>query len=157
MTDPNRLTGQADKVNGTATVVIGCKLPNGLILEMGKVNDENYQRVILNGSNARRVLGPDAVVIAGYGLTTIAKDFWDAWRKKNSKLKFVRDGHVFEHTTEASARDHAKDMAGLRTGLEPVDPLKPVLGRAPDGSEIKVEVDQEHFQRARNNIQNLGL
>lgn len=75
-----------------ANVTIGCKTPHGLVLEIG-VNPKNctigkdYRCVVLNGLNT-------AKAGARYGMTSVDEDFWEAWLKTNSKLRYVLDGSV---------------------------------------------------------------
>lgn len=55
-------------------VTVGCKLPNGLVLEVGP------ERVQVAGwrNNAVKIVG-------GYGLTQVEKAFWEArWRSTAS-------------------------------------------------------------------------
>lgn len=136
---PQAAAGEPDKANGTAMVTVGCKLPNGLIMELGKVGDDDYQTVRLNGGN-------DANIIGGYGLTAVSKSFWDAWMKRNHKLGFVKRAMVFVHGDIASARDHAQDNAGIRTGFEAIDPEKKILGV--DGKPL-LETDMTHLNEGR--------
>jgi hypothetical protein len=139
--------GQPDKANGTEVVTVGCKLPNGLICELGKPGDENYTSVRLNGANSARVVG-------GYGITPhVSASFWNAWMKKNKGLSFVRAGLVFSHTDEASAADHAKDNAERRSGLEALDPMKKLVGA--DGK-VLVETDLNHFNQGRADVAQFG-
>jgi hypothetical protein len=144
---PQAAAGQLDKANGTEVVTVGCKLPNGLICELGKPGDENYTAVRLNGAN-------DARVVGGYGLTPfVSASFWAAWMKKNKGLSFVRKGLVFAHNDEASAADHAKDTAELRSGLEALDPMKKLVG--PDGK-VLVETDMNHFTQGKRDMAQFG-
>ena len=131
-------------------VVIGCKLPNGLICEMGRYGDDDFTRVVLNGSNSAKVVG-------GYGLTNVSKAFWEAWLTKHQRLDFVRKGLVFQHSDEASARSHATEMSGLRTGLEALDPTKPLAGTTDKvtGKPL-VEVDTGHLMRGKAEIGQLN-
>jgi hypothetical protein len=138
--------GELGKANSTAMVTVGCKLPNGLICEMGKVGDENHTVVRLNGANSARVIG-------GYGLTQVSAEFWGAWVKKHKGLEFVRKGLVFAHGDEASAGDHAKDVASTRTGFEAIDPTKKILGA--DGQPL-LETDMSHFNQARADVAQFG-
>jgi hypothetical protein len=141
--------GEPDKANGTTMVVVGCKLPNGLICEMGKVGDENYRAVRLNGANSAKIVG-------GHGLTHVSADFWNAWYKKNKHLEFVRKALVFAHGDEASASDHAADRAEVRTGMEPLDPIKSLANvKGPDGKPL-VEMDADHFNQGRADVAQFG-
>lgn len=139
--------GQLDKAGGTQMVTVGCKLPNGLVCEMGKVGDENHTVVRLNGANSARVIG-------GYGLTQVSAEFWGAWVKKHKSLQFVRDGLVFAHGDDASASDHAKDFITKRTGFEAIDPTKKILG--PDGKTPLLETDIEHWNQGRQDVAQFG-
>lgn len=162
MTDPTKQTppqgatqqaaGEPGKANSTVMVVVGCKLPNGLLCEVGKMGDDNHTRVRLNGTN-------DARVIGGYGLTDVSKEFWDTWYKKNRHLEFVRKGFVFVHGDAASAADEAKDRAGVLNGMEPLpqtgaDPrVKGLLG--PDGKPM-VETDLNHLAQGKTDVAQFG-
>jgi len=140
--NPQAKPGEPDKVNGTASVVIGCKLPNGIIMEMGKLGDEGHVAVRINGSNA-------ALVIGGYGMTTVSKELWDKWYAKNKRLEFVRKGLIFAHGDEASARDHAQDNAGHKSGFEAVNPDQVIKNAAGD---VILEADANHLRQGRMDI-----
>lgn len=103
----------------STTVVMGCKLPNGLIIEHGG------HRFTLKGSNAARIVG-------GYGLTPgVPKDFAEAWLKAHADLSTVKNGLVFIQTTEQNAKAAAKERRDVKSGFEPIDPLK-----APPGIDV---------------------
>jgi hypothetical protein len=139
--------GQTEKANGTTMVVVGCKLPNGLIMEVGKVGDDRYTQVRLRGTN-------DSNIVGGYGLTEVSKEFWDEWFKKNKNLSFVKKGFVFAHGDMASARDVAKERTLELTGLEPLNPHKDerVKANKDESGKPLVEVDMDHWNNARRNV-----
>lgn len=114
------------------SVTVGCKLPNGLIMELGTRGKDDYRQVRLRGAQSSRIAG-------GFGLTDVSEDFMQAWMKKNKDLTFVRKGLVFVQADGVFAEGHAKDHRDLRSGLERLDPKK-----APKG----VEVDKDHLKRA---------
>ncbi len=133
-----------------ATVVIGCKLPNGIILEVGKPGEENYQRVQLNGANRSQIAG-------GAGFTTISADFWAAWhdqphvakpKRKNRTLSFMRQGLIWAAPNVEEANAQAMDRIAQRTGFERLDPKK-----APKG----VEIDGEHMKRSTESLMSLRV
>lgn len=111
-------------------VTVGCKLPNGLILEMGSRGAANYKAVTLAGANAAKIVG-------GYGMTEVDAEFMAAWLKKYSWLPAVKNGAVFMHEDAASAQAMAIDNAENPSGFERLDPSK-----APTG----IEADPEHLQ-----------
>jgi len=106
----------------TATVTVGCKFPNGLMLELGKPGVSEgphaYRRVFLKGANTALIQN----VAGGYGLTEVDADFWEAWKKKFQHLSAIRDGHVFAQADVASAQAMAIEHEKERTGMEPLDP-----------------------------------
>lgn len=104
------------------TVVVGCKLPNGLIIEVGSPGADNYWRVQLKGSN-------DARVIGGYGITeNVDEENFGRWLKSHAFMPAVKNGLIFVHGTVESARDCATDRKDLKHGFEAVDPKQPPKG-----------------------------
>lgn len=104
------------------TVTVGCKLPNGLIIEVAD------KKAILNGLN-------HSVIIGGHGLTEVDKDLWDAWYAANKELVFVKNGFVFANAKEADAKAQAKDRENNKTGFEGLDP-KAVHGKIEPMSKV---------------------
>jgi hypothetical protein len=100
-----------------ATVTVGCKLPHGLIAEVG---DKSFT---FNGAN-------DSDLIGGHGITyDVPKDFWDAWVAQVSAW-FVpfKNKLVFAHESEKSVTSQAKEMAKEITGFEGLKPNDPKNG-----------------------------
>lgn len=141
---------QNDKAPDSATgvVTVGCKLPNGLHLDL-KANDGAIVRHTLKGANAARIVG-------GYGITeNIPDDFMKAWLKKNAKHPAVISGAVFIHNDTKSAETIAKERSGaVTTGLEPVDPLKNGMLKGADGELDKSAVALYNEQRNKNPSRN---
>lgn len=138
--------GEPDKANSTKTVMVGCKLPNGLLCELGKLGDPGYRSVLLNGSNAKL-----EDVAGGFGLTpNVSEDFIRAWLKKHAHFEMVKKALIFIHQDRASAVDYAKDNAELKTGLEPLDPDSPPID--PITGKPAIEVDREHFNLGRREL-----
>lgn len=101
-----------------ATVTIGCKLPNGLVLALGET------RHTLAGTRASAVVG-------GYGLTPVPADFWAAWSRKYAAFPPLQQGLIFAQPTVDKAAAQAREHAALRTGLEPINPQTPAPGITP--------------------------
>lgn len=98
------------------TVTVGCKLPNGLILEL------NGQTVEVNGSTSSRVIG-------GHGITyDVDAEFFDAWMEANEDRAMVRNGFIFAHDKAADTKAEAAEKENNATGLEAVDPDAPNAG-----------------------------
>ena len=136
--------GQAEKANGTIMVTIGCKLPNGLLLEMGRIGDPDYVVVALKGAN-------DSAVVGGYGMTQVSEDFWKAWYQKNQGLTFVKKQMVFVAPDVASAASKAMELAEKKSGFEALDPLVARGGKDSEGRPL-LEVDRNHFDQARRDV-----
>jgi hypothetical protein len=74
-------------------VNIGCKLPHGLVLEIGldpKTGQptKRYEAFVLQGTIKAR---PGAK----FGETLVPLSVWEAWVKRNAKLRYVLDKSVF--------------------------------------------------------------
>lgn len=107
---------------GTATVTVGCKLPNGLHLDLGD------KRVTLNGANSARIVG-------GYGITEgVDAAFFEAWKKTYADSPAVKNGLVFAHGKTGDVEAQAREQAEIRTGLEPLDPEKPGPNLEPENA-----------------------
>jgi len=94
-----------------ATVTVGCKLPNGLIAEVGDV------RIRFAGAN-------DSDIVGGHGITEdVPKEFWDAFVAKYGGF-FVPliKGLIFAHDRTQSANAMAKERRNEKTGLEGLNP-----------------------------------
>lgn len=104
----------------TEMVQVGCRVPNGFVLEVGfTVSDKGeggapfamyrkspgYKAITLKGLNQRSIIrGPDnkpiALSPAQIGrepfINTIPKDFWERWKKENADQWVLTAGQVFE-------------------------------------------------------------
>ncbi|HFF9139736.1 TPA: hypothetical protein ACQ9T4_002877 [Yersinia enterocolitica] len=97
-------------------LTVGCKLPNGLVLEQ-----DGYQ-VELNGSNSSLVFG-------GYGLTEgIDKDAFDKWLSVHKDQPYVKNDLVFAQAKTNSAQAKASENAKVKSGLEGLPQDKPMPG-----------------------------
>lgn len=135
----------------SGTVVVACKLPHGLVLEVidpavfAEIDEKTgvrarpvapENRFKVHGS-ARPVgvpLPDDAAqVVGGFALTPgVPADLWDAWMAQNKAAPFVKQGLIFAHTKAGDAVAQSKDGKALRTGFEGLDPDKPAPGIARD-------------------------
>ncbi len=74
------------------TINIGCKLPYGLVLEVGLNKDgipgKTYRNAVLQGT-----LGANKG--AKYGTARVPRDLWESWAATNKALRYVVDGSVF--------------------------------------------------------------
>ena len=117
-------------------VSVGCKLPNGIILEMdyeivngNVIRGEKYQRVELAGANQHSIVTGDLRTPSPKdlrpGITdNVDEAFFDAWMKLHSSLSCVKNGLIFKAPNKGEAIARAADETQKKTGMEPVDPTK---------------------------------
>ncbi len=99
------------------TIVVGCKLPNGLIVE------QDGYTVTLNGSNSANVIG-------GYGLTDgVDKDAFEKWLSVHKEQPYVVNELVFAQAKANSAQAKASENAKVKSGLEGLPQDKPMRHR----------------------------
>ncbi len=120
-----------DVRTSTTTVAVGCKLPNGLIMELIEPVQGRQlipapigERHTLKGANSQLLKTPFGPVAQGthrYGITHVPKEFAEEWFRRNKDFECVKRGQVFMVKDEATARGEAKDRQDdkvTRTGLE---------------------------------------
>lgn len=124
-------------------VTVGCKLPNGMFIDM-KDKSGDARRVKLNGANDSRIVG-------GYGLTEgVPADLITEWLKKNAKHPAVMNKHIFVHSETASAVAIAKEHREIQTGIEAIDPVKRGMLNGADGRPDPKALGDYNQQRATN-------
>ena len=89
--------------------IIGCRLPNGIILEH-PLNPA--KKVVLRGLNKALIIG------AGYATTPVDADFWEHWKMVHKDFKALKAGAIFEAGTVEDAEAIAKEVAAEKTGFE---------------------------------------
>ncbi|CDH26400.1 hypothetical protein [Xenorhabdus bovienii] len=94
-----------------STVIIACKLANGLYLDVGE------QRVAVNGF-ARNVIDEN-----GFGLTYgVDAELWKTWLTENGERDLVKNGLIFAHDQESSTKAEAKEKQKIKSGTERIQP-----------------------------------
>lgn len=133
------------------TVRVGCKLPHGLLMEIGKRGDPQYKNFQLRGPQSMRL----KQIVGGWGLTDVPKDFWDEWlRSTGKKLDFVKYGFVWAEEDSDKAEARAVDESSLRSGFERLDPSKPPKGveidpavaKKAQAAEDQIKLDHERMR-----------
>ena len=123
-----------------ATVTVGCKIPNGLILRnfvMQKVNEARagggfmeIERAVLVGGTVE-IKGPavrvgessPTVVVNGAALTHgVDADFFNAWLLANKDSAMVQNHMVFAHEKHEQVTARAREFKGELSGLQPIVP-----------------------------------
>lgn len=136
------------------TVSIGCRLPNGLRLEVGFsvsqkgnggapfamfVKSESYATHLLKGTNQHLIVRdqtrkPVAVLPNQRGREPyinhgVPKDLWERWKKDNSKSWHLTSGQIFEvpKNDKSEIKAAALDASAKSKAIfEPLDPTETV-------------------------------
>jgi len=101
------------------TILIGCKLPNGIIIEA-----PNGQTAEIDGLNKSKIIGATHVI------SSIDADIWAAWKAKNTTFSALKSGAIFEASSASEAVAIAKDTD--KTGLEPMPQKTKDIEKAKD-------------------------
>lgn len=90
-------------------VLIGCKLPHGLVL----THPANPKiQVTLRGLKDSKIIGAD------YITTEVDAEFWAIWKLSYTDYAPVKTGAIFECKTAEDAVKKSKDAS--KTGFEPL-------------------------------------
>lgn len=99
------------------TVVVGCKYPTGVLIQVGNVTHK------INGSNSSEIFG-------GHGITDdVPKQLWDAWYAENKNHDLVLKGFIFAHEQRKEVKAQAKEKVANKTKAEALE--------KPKGDEVK--------------------
>lgn len=93
------------------SVIVCCKLPNGIILEHPL---DPAKTVELNGKNKSQIIG------AEYSTTEVDENFWVPWFEVNQEFPAIKSGAIFVAKSAPDAAAIAKEFADRKTGLEPM-------------------------------------
>jgi hypothetical protein len=154
-------SASAAAARSTDTVLVGCKLPNGLIMEIVEPNmlvgaDGKPlpgalvpqplpigKRYFLKGANSVRENPRAQQGVHPYAMTRVPRAFWDAWLERHKDRDFVKNGLVFVAEDDASARDMAKEFINQRTGLEGLNQQVDKDPRMPKASNPNAQVETD--------------
>ena len=91
------------------TVLIGCKLPHGLILDHPL---DVSKKVELAGLNKAIIIGADCAT------TPVDGEFWETWKTVHKDHPAVKSGAIFEARTTEEVKAKAKELKEEKTGFE---------------------------------------
>lgn len=95
---------------GKKQIMVGCKLPHGIVLEHPTRADH---KVVVRGLNKIVIIGADHV------LTPVDDDFWEDWFAANKEFPALTSGALFAAKTAENAAAMVKENKGRKTGFEP--------------------------------------
>lgn len=93
------------------TVIVGCRLPHGLILDHPL---DPSKKVELAGLNKTRIIG------AEYATTEVDGEFWEQWKTVHKDFPALQSGAIFEAKNDADAAAKVKELEDEATGFEPM-------------------------------------
>lgn len=125
---------------------IGCRLPNGYVLEVGLQTTVrggpkdglislvkkrgDYQRRVLHGTHAHNAklllrgirlpseLNPEPFI------NNVPKDLWERWKKEHANAAVLKTGQLFEVADPKDVKAVILDVMASPTPLAPMDPSK---------------------------------
>ena len=93
------------------TVLIGCKLPHGLILDHPL---DVSKKVELAGLNKAIISGADCAT------TPVDGEFWETWKTVHKDFPALRSGAIFEAANASELTAVAAELEDETTGFEPM-------------------------------------
>ena len=125
--------------NPAATICVASKLPFPLRLELqrstarmerdsgGEHRVESFVKTgkffIIDGCARPVNADSEKHLVGGFALTHgVDAEFWAEWVKQNQGCAPLDNGLIFAASKSGYVADKAKEMKGLRSGFEPVDP-----------------------------------
>lgn len=96
---------------GSTRVVIGCKLPHGLILDHPL---DPSKKVEINGLNRSLIIG------ATYATTEVDGEFWETWKTVHKEFPALKSGAIFEAANASELAAVAAELEDETTGFEPM-------------------------------------
>jgi len=130
-------------------VLIACKHPNGLILNLdryvakgtqGQVDRVNGKATVTLKGWAHKIgIDPDPTE-GGYRLTPVPRDFWDAWFKLNAESSFIADKIILPPASDAQGQ--AIEHRSVPKMFRPAHPDDKSPDRASPGVEVGERQDK---------------
>jgi hypothetical protein len=97
------------------TVVVGCRLPNGIVLQHPKNPD---MRVTLQGAYAHKSESGLYMPPRPYGTTVVDAELWAAWKEEYQGSPLLKTRAIFEAKSESEAAAKGRELEKEKTGLE---------------------------------------
>lgn len=108
------------------TVVVACRLPHGILAEVGRFGDAHYKAIKINGVHSVDRFGqPASILINGHAFTEMPEEHWEQWRKDHQGAPYLVNRLIYAEKTLGAAQEATKlEEAKGETGFEPLDPDK---------------------------------
>jgi hypothetical protein len=120
-------------------VLVGCKLPHGLNLDLYDAGNNLKHRQKLRGIMGFHIPNPDRKFVNpetsfGHTITPVPRAHWDAWLEKNKNHPAIVNGFIYVAKSQSDAVAIAKEHENELTGAEQLDPKK-------QGDVVKLDED----------------
>ncbi len=96
------------------TVLIGCRLPNGIIL----THPQTKVQVKISGTSGERLESGVYLPPRACATTEVDAEFWAAWKAAYAGFPPLKNRALFEARNEQEAAAKAKEVQKERTGFE---------------------------------------
>lgn len=133
---PNSSTTET---TGKINVVVGCKLPHGLYLDLRNAAGDIIARHKLAGNAGFSLPNPerkfkqvDTSSTFGDTMNIIPKDHWDEWRKRNKDHAALRSGAIYVAKDHQDALAQAREHQGDNVGFDKIDPKRHGVAKLDD-------------------------
>jgi hypothetical protein len=123
------------------TVIVACKLPAGLIIEVGSLGQDDYARVVIAGPNTSLRTGRNTgLLVGGYAFTPIDEAVWNEFVRTHKNAAYLKNRAVYMEDSIDKAHAAALTDGNTKLGFERLNPDK-----LPEG----LEADAEHLKNAK--------
>lgn len=109
------------------TILLGCKLPHGMYLDLYDDAKNLKHRVKLPGimgfkipNEDRKFVNPETSF--GHTITPVSRAHYEAWIAKNGNHPAVVNGFIYVAKNESDAKAIAKEREKEETGFEQLNP-----------------------------------
>lgn len=121
------------------TILVGCKLPHGLNLDLRDAQGNITARVKLPGNSGFTLPNPDRkfknpTTVYGDTFTEVEKDHWDAWLKKHKTHPAVVNGAIYAASQQEDAIVQARNHEDENVGFNKIDPKRFGVSKMDDSS-----------------------
>ena len=99
-----------------AKVLIGCKLPHGIVLTHPKTG-ENVEIKGINAHASAFLISPTVIE---HATTEVDAEFYETWKAAHKDFAPLTSGAIFEAKNTADLNAIAKERRQVKTGFEPL-------------------------------------
>jgi hypothetical protein len=103
------------------TVLIGCRLPHGIVLEIENAVSKEVTSVALKGQNQSAAFEYTDIIVLQrdhFGITEVDAGFWEKWIAANADFAPLKANAIFVAKDEKSAKAQAAELRTEATGFE---------------------------------------